>query len=102
MSENSTKSTNTVMAVLAYLGILIVVSLVTDAKNDPFVKYHIKQGIVLLVAYIICGFIIWVPIIGWLLGVVLFVLFIMGVMNALNGQQKPLPIIGQFAEKINI
>jgi len=33
---------------------------------------------------------------------VLFVLFLMGLINALNGQQKPLPIIGQFAEKLNI
>ena len=102
MSAEASKSSNTLMAALSYFGILVIVPLLTEAKNDPFVKFHIKQGIVLLIAYVICGFVIWVPIIGWTLGVVLFVLFLMGLINALNGQQKPLPIIGQFAEKLNI
>lgn len=102
MSAETSKSNNTLMAALSYFGILVIVPLLTDAKNDPFVKFHIKQGIVLLITYVIFGFIVWVPIIGWALGVVLFVLFLMGLINALNGQQKPLPIIGQFADKLNI
>jgi uncharacterized membrane protein len=102
MSPEPSKSNNTLMAALAYLGILVIVPLLTDAKNDPFVKYHIKQGLVLLIAYVICGFIVWVPIIGWLLGVLLFVLFIMGLMNVFAGKQQPLPVIGKYAEKLNI
>jgi uncharacterized membrane protein len=96
------QSTNTLMAVLCYFGILVIIPLLTDAKNDPFVKFHIKQGLVLLIAYVICGFVFWIPVIGWLLGVVLFVLFIMGIINAAGGKQNPLPILGQMADKIKI
>lgn len=100
--ESKGQSSNTLMAVLCYFGILVLIPLLTDAKNDPFVKFHIKQGLVLLIAYVICGFIFWIPVIGWLLGLVLFVLFIIGVINAATGKQSPLPIIGQMADKIKI
>ena len=42
---------NTGMAVLAY--ILFFIPLLTDAKNDPFVKFHVKQGLVLFLANIL-------------------------------------------------
>lgn len=100
--EQKSQSSNTLMAILCYFGVLVIIPFLTDAKNDPFVKFHIKQGLVLLIAYVICGFIFWVPIVGWLISVVLFVLFIMGIINAASGKQTPLPIIGQLADKINI
>ena len=91
---------NTGMGVLAY--ILFFVPLLTDAKNDPFVKYHVKQGLVLFISSIIVGIVGWIPVIGWimpLLSLVLFIIFIIGIMNAVGGKQKPLPLIGQFADK---
>lgn len=90
------------MAVLCYFGILVLIPLVTDSKNDPFVKFHIKQGLALLIVYVICAFVLWIPVIGWLLGIFLFVLFIMGVINAATGKQNSLPVIGQLADKIKI
>ncbi|MEI7424928.1 MAG: hypothetical protein WCK10_02305 [Candidatus Staskawiczbacteria bacterium] len=87
-------SKNTGMAVLAY--IIFFVPLLTDAKNDPFVKYHVKQGLVLFLAAVICNF---VPIIGQIVSLALVVLMVMGIMNAVNGKQEPLPLIGQFADK---
>jgi len=102
MAESKDQGSNTLMAVLCYFGILVLIPLLTDAKNDPFVKFHIKQGLVLLIAYVIGGFVMWIPIIGWLLGIVLFIFFLMGVINAASGKQTPLPIIGQLADKLNI
>lgn len=96
------QSSNTLMAVLCYFGILVLIPLLTDAKNDPFVKFHIKQGLVLLIAYVITGFIFWVPFVGWLISLVLFVFFIMGIINAASGKETPLPVIGKFAESFKI
>jgi len=105
-NENKSQSSNTLMAVLCYLGILVLIPLLTDAKNDPFVKFHIKQGLVLLIADVIAGFVVAVPVIGWILSpiiwIILAVLFIMGIINAASGKQTPLPILGKFAEKIKI
>jgi uncharacterized membrane protein len=91
---------NTGMAVLAY--IIFFIPLLTDAKNDPFVKYHVKQGLVLFIGWIVEMFVGVIPFAGWiiapLLGVFLLVLFIIGIVNAVNCKEKPLPVVGSFAE----
>ena len=56
----------------------------------------------MLIVDIIIGFIGWLPVIGWLLGLAVFVLWIIGLVNALGGKEEKLPIIGQFGDKINI
>lgn len=93
------KGKNTGMAVVAY--ILFFLPLLTEAKNDPFVKYHVKQGLVLFITWFIVGAVSWMPfvfLIAWALNLGLFVLFIIGIMNAIAGKEAPLPLIGQFAE----
>lgn len=91
------------MAVVAYL--LFFVPLLTDAKNDPFVKFHVKQAIILLIGWLVSVIIGQVPVLGWaisfVMGVGILILLLMGIINALNGEEKPLPIIGQYAEKLN-
>jgi uncharacterized membrane protein len=97
---------NTTMAVIAY--ILFFVPLLTgDAKKDPFVKYHTKQGLVLFLLGLVIQAISWfVPYYLWysfswimsLLNLGMFVLLILGIVNAVNGKQEPLPLIGQFAD----
>jgi len=100
--QEASAGKNIGMAVLCYFGILVLIPLLTDAKNEPFVKFHIKQGLVLLIVDIICGFVFWVPFIGWLLGLGIFVLWLIGLINAAGGKESELPLIGKFAEKINI
>src|SRR5437762_547806 len=72
---------NKVYAILAYLGILVLVPLLA-AKESKFAQYHANQGLVLFIADIICGFVIWIPVVGWAVGIALLVLWIMGIMNA--------------------
>ena len=94
------------MAIFAYLWILIVIPFLTDAKNDPFVKFHIKQGLALLifdvVGWIVAAAIGWFPVIGWIIvwlwWLVSLVLVLVGIINVLNGNEKELPLIGQYAK----
>ena len=95
---SSTK--NTTMAAIAY--ILFFVPLLTDAKDDPFVKFHVKQSLLLWILVVINSIIGRIPIIGLIslvLGVGIFVLWILGLMNALNGKMEPVPLVGQYAEQ---
>jgi uncharacterized membrane protein len=89
------------MAVVAY--ILFFVPLLTDSKDDPFVLYHVRQGFVLFVAFILAGVISWIPsplmVFGMLLQLALVIVAIMGIINALGGKKEPLPVLGQFADK---
>lgn len=105
MAETTEKAgkKNTGMAIIAYL--LFFVPLLTEDKDDPFVKFHVKQSILVLIASIavsVIGGII--PIIGWFLivplgGIACFVLWVIGIINAANGEKKELPVIGKYAEQ---
>jgi uncharacterized membrane protein len=91
---------NKVMAVLCYIWILWLVPLLTDAKDNEFVKFHINQGIVLTIAWIILSVINIIPILGQIIfiigSVVLFIFMIMGILTALKMESKELPVIGKF------
>ncbi len=91
---------NTLMAVVAY--VLFFVPLLTEAKNDHFVKFHVKQGLVLFIACVASAIFIRLPVIGWILmvplNVFLFIVWIMGILNALSGKQKHLPLIGEYGD----
>ena len=88
---------NKVFAILAYLGILFIVPLLA-AKESPFAMYHANQGLVLFLVAIALGIVTMIPILGWIVGAVGWiahiVFMIMGIINASNGQMKPLPLIG--------
>lgn len=96
----SNKDNRTLMGVLAYLGPLVIVSYLM-AKDDSFVKFHIKQGLVLLVIEII----VWVlGSMSWslymllnLLNLATLILAIIGIVNVVQGREKELPLVGQFS-----
>ena len=94
---------NTGMAVLCYLGILVLVPMLTKDKSDPFVKFHIKQGLVLLVLWVIAA-IVAIPLFAiiWIVYTILGILSIIGIINVLNGKEDKLPLVGQFGDKFNV
>lgn len=90
---------NKVNAVLSYLGILIIVPLVSeDAKKSPYAKFHLNQGLVLLIASFALSFVWVIPVLGWIVGffggIVLFVIWVMGLVSAFQGTMKKVPILG--------
>lgn len=90
---------NKVMALLAYIGILFLVPLLA-AKESKFAKFHTNQGIVLFIAEIIVSIVTLIPILGWIVGFVggiaLLIFAILGIVNAVQGKAKELPLIGKF------
>jgi uncharacterized membrane protein len=105
MGEPGDVEKNKVMALLSYLGILVLVPILA-AKDSPFAKYHANQGLILVIAeiglFVIFGcfsFVIaWIPYIHCcaivpipLLGLACVAYAIMGILNAVNGKMKPLP-----------
>jgi len=106
------------MAIIAYLGILFIIPLLTgDYKKSPFLKFHTNQGFVLFLTAIalwIVWSIIWAIFIrgiyysyawgmwtllstlSWLLWLAILAFCVIGIINAVNGKMKPLPLIGKF------
>lgn len=88
---------NKVISLFAY--ILFFVPLLA-AKDSAYARFHANQGLVLLLLGISISIISSViPFIGWFIigpfgSIFVLVLAIMGIINALNGKAKPLPLIG--------
>lgn len=89
--------------ILAYLGWLVLVPIF--AGKTEFSRFHANQGLVLAIAEIVVTIVavvmMFIPIVGWIIGGLLYlvdlvalVFAIMGIVNAAQGQMKPLPIIG--------
>jgi uncharacterized membrane protein len=97
-----------VFSIISYIWLLWIIPLATgDVKKDPAVKFHVKQGIILTVVWLVTVVVLpFIPILGWIalpiVNVALFVFMILGIINAAQDKQNPLPLIGQFADKINI
>ena len=90
------------MAIVAY--IIFFIPFLRKATNDPFVKFHVKQGIVLFISWIIVGIMSYIfPwqfwIVSRLLNLGLFALMVFGIVTASKVEQKPLPVIGKFGEQ---
>lgn len=99
--KSNGESDNKFMAVLAYLGALIIVPLIV-AKDKPFVKFHIKQGLVLIIGWALVWAVqmIYIPFnfVAPLLWFALFVLSVIGILNAVGGKEKQLPVVGQYSK----
>lgn len=91
-----------IIAYLTFIG-LIAAFVINAEKNHEFAKFHIRQMLGLVVTAIVTSIIGIIPFIGWLIAFVAMFLelymWVMGLLNAVNGRMKPLPILGnKYAE----
>ena len=88
-----------VLAVLAYLWALILIPLLAG-KGRPFVRYHVNQGILLLITFAVAHVLRYLPFGGpFFSGLgILFAcaLTVVGIFNAATGRARELPLIGSF------
>lgn len=90
-----------VLGILSYLGPLVIISYLVG-KDDPFVKFHIKQGLILLIINAIMWALsasfwpLW-PL--WnLVNLFVLVLVVIGIINVINHREKELPVVGSLAK----
>lgn len=102
-------SNEKMMGALAYLlgPVTGIVLLLTEKKND-FVRFHAMQSTIvfgaILLLYIVLGI---VPVLGWILALILsplitlitFVLWLILMWKAFNGEKFKLPYFGDLSEK---
>lgn len=95
--NNQTQGNAKLYGILAYIGILWLVGMfVSPEKDDPFVRFHVNQGIILFIAAILVNILTSIWGLFGILNVGIFVLFIIGIVNVCQGAMKPLPLIGNF------
>ncbi len=96
---------NTMYAVLAYLWILCLVPVFLK-KTDAFVRFHVRQGLMLFIVEVGIGIISIVPVFGGIIAVlgilICGILSLTGIVQVLMGNRWKMPVIGEWAEKINV
>lgn len=98
----------------AFLGVFLTIVgfiiALAAKKDDKYVMYYGKQGLVLFIAWAVAWVasmvLMFIPVIGWVVMTVLylgiFALWLIGLVYSLSGQMKPIPLIGNFADKIPV
>jgi uncharacterized membrane protein len=66
-----------------------------NEKKNAFVKFHLRQSLLIGLA----GFLTFIPLLGLVIWVGVVVLWVMGLMSAINGQEKEVPVIGKYAQE---
>ena len=83
-----------IWSALSYVWVLSLVALAAR-KNNEYIRFHANQGFMLF----ILSLFIWFPVLGWLLGIIVMVLSIIGILKALKGEEWPLPVLSSSAIK---
>ncbi len=103
-------SDQTVMLILAYLGILALIPLLVE-KEDSEVQWHAKHGLTLMVGWIVLfagiAILAAMPVVGAFLGcavipflwLVILIVHIVAIVKALKGERLIVPVISDFADK---
>jgi uncharacterized membrane protein len=101
--ENSIEKGKTA-AITSYIlivGVLIAMSMNGEDKNS-YASFHIRQALGLSITFISLGLIISNfdnPMISISMWVFLSVLWTYGIFSAINGDMKPLPLLGNYFQK---
>jgi uncharacterized membrane protein len=101
----SSKGNDNLMAAASYLlGFVTGIIFLLVEKDSKFVRFHAMQSTILFggifILNIVLGF---VPLLGWLVGLILsfaaFVLWIVCMWKAFQGEMFKVPYVGDLAEK---
>ncbi len=80
------KKTTGIVAYITWIGLLIAIC----AGDKEGAKFHLNQALVIF----LFGLLGVIPCIGWIWEIFIFVCWIMGLIAAINEEEKPVPLIG--------
>ena len=99
--ENQTVNEGKTIAIISYITFIgnIVAFIMNSSKKNSFASFHIRQMIGLLLLSIINKYLIYDflgSMAGWIVGVLLFVLWVIGFLGAIQGEEKRVPLLGDY------
>lgn len=86
------------IAILSYVTIVgwIIAMIMHQSQKTKLGGFHIRQSLMIMITGFVLSFI---PIIGWFLSIFVFILWIMGLIYAIEGKQKKVPVIGDLGQR---
>lgn len=88
-----------IISIVSYLTIVgWVVAYVLNRPKSGLATFHVRQALGLHLLFVACNMVFSIPVLGWIVGVLgfilLFLLWALGILAALNGEEKRIPFLG--------
>lgn len=89
------------IGIISYITLIgtIIALVINNNDKNPYASFHIRQALGLGLSLIVVSVIAIIPILGWIIyligGLFLFVCWIIGLIGALNGEEKLVPVLGE-------
>lgn len=102
MNDSKDGKTAAIIGYVLLIGPLIALSINAE-KKDSFASFHIRQGLGLTIMFIALGLLLSnfnVPMAVISMWIFTTVLVIYGMFTAINGEMKPLPLVGTLFQKV--
>ncbi len=98
--ENTTVKEGKTIAIISHLWVigLVIAYIMNLNKKNYFASFYIRQMIGLNILQFLNGAIIYQYFgntIGWIVGMLLFVLWIVSFIGAIQGEEKETPVVGE-------
>jgi len=94
--------TAAITSYILIIGVLIAMSMNSGEEKNSYASFHIRQALGLSITFISLGLIISnfdSPMISFSMWVFLSVLWTYGIFTAINGETKPIPLLGNYFQK---
>lgn len=96
MIASSEDKTVAIVCYIYFIGWIIALILHNNNKTS-LGAFHLRQSLGLFLTSLILW---WIPIVGWILNIVVFIFWLIGLINAIQGEEKPVPIVGDLYQDL--
>jgi len=83
--------TKAIVAHITWVGWLIAL-IINSNEKDEITSFYLRQTL----GIFLTSFLWWIPIIGWILGLLMIVFWVLSLISSLNGEMKEVPIFGKY------
>lgn len=84
-----------IVAIVSYITLIgWIIALILHLQDRTALGgMHLRQTLGLYITALIVG---WIPVVGWLLSLGVLVLWVVGLVNAIQEETRPVPLVGEF------
>ena len=98
------------IAIISYFSVVgwIIAFVLFSSNKSQLAAYHLRQSLALILCGIACYILYFILVFMvfflslfiWVIFIGLFVLWILGLISAIKGEEKPIPLIGPIAQNL--
>jgi uncharacterized membrane protein len=84
-----------IVAIVSYITLLgwLIALFLHFQERTALGAMHLRQTLGLYVTALIVS---WIPVVGWILSLAVLVLWVVGLVNAIQSETRPVPLVGEF------